>query len=405
MNIDAIVDQIDVERIYKIVMDLEGPKHPLDNMEALNEAGEYILEELKSYGIKTEVHEFFVEGMQEPFKNIIGKIGDESKPAILIGSHYDTVRNSPGANDNLSSVAVSLEVARVLSLMENPPTVFFAIFTLEEEHPGVIKEVDKRLLEHGIIDSKGRPVSLRMMKFMKRVQKEILKKRNQKNDGKAGRSLTEILLEIIEELKGTIAVDEMEYLKIKSEVYQKFREKSPNGMASYSVGSYQYAYKVKKESIAIENVIVYDCLGWVSHKENTQKPLPLPKEIKDIAKLNKVDMEKSIGNFIGVIGEKNSGGIFDRFLASCESKEIDIPYYGINIPLEYDEIKKYAPDVLRSDHRAFWEMGIPGIFINDMANFRSDFYHTPADIYYYINFDMLKKIAAATVRTVCHNHK
>ena len=36
-------------------------------------------------------------------------------PVVVVGAHLDTVRNSPGADDNASGVAVVLELARVLT--------------------------------------------------------------------------------------------------------------------------------------------------------------------------------------------------------------------------------------------------------------------------------------------------
>ena len=152
MNIETLKKQINTEEIYKTILDLEGPKYPLDNMDELNEAGDYIFDKLKSYGIKTTVQEFYVKGIEEPFRNIVGWIGNQSKPAIVLGSHYDTVRDCPGANDNFSSIAVSLEVARVLSKMDNPPTVIIAVFTLEEAHPGFNKILEQKLFENGIYE-------------------------------------------------------------------------------------------------------------------------------------------------------------------------------------------------------------------------------------------------------------
>ncbi|QOR37040.1 M28 family peptidase [Clostridium sp. 'deep sea'] len=67
-------------------------------------------------------------------------------------------------------------------------------------------------------------------------------------------------------------------------------------------------------------------------------------------------------------------------------------------------MKKYASDVLRSDHWSFWKKGIPGLFITDMANFRSEYYHTPADISKNINYEALQKIAMATLKVLVETH-
>lgn len=54
-------------------------------------------------------------------------------PAIVVGAHFDTVANSPGANDNASGVAVTLAIARYLR--DTPcrkATVIVAFFDQEE---------------------------------------------------------------------------------------------------------------------------------------------------------------------------------------------------------------------------------------------------------------------------------
>ena len=50
------------------------------------------------------------------FRNIEGVINkSEEQEEWIVSAHYDTVCNTPGANDNASGVAVILEPARVLA--------------------------------------------------------------------------------------------------------------------------------------------------------------------------------------------------------------------------------------------------------------------------------------------------
>lgn len=51
---------------------------------------------------------------------------------IVIGAHYDTVADSPGADDNASGVAAVLELARLLARTTLPRTVRFVAFANEE---------------------------------------------------------------------------------------------------------------------------------------------------------------------------------------------------------------------------------------------------------------------------------
>jgi Zn-dependent M28 family amino/carboxypeptidase len=51
---------------------------------------------------------------------------------VLVGAHYDTVRGTPGADDNASGVAGMLEVARLLRDADLAAPVEYVAFNLEE---------------------------------------------------------------------------------------------------------------------------------------------------------------------------------------------------------------------------------------------------------------------------------
>ena len=58
---------------------------------------------------------------------------DPQAGAVLVAAHYDTVKVSPGADDNSTGVAVVLEVARLLRSHPTPRTLQLALFDREEE--------------------------------------------------------------------------------------------------------------------------------------------------------------------------------------------------------------------------------------------------------------------------------
>ncbi|MEI6516365.1 MAG: M28 family peptidase [bacterium] len=70
----------------------------------------------------------------KPCVNIIVEIKGTSKPdeIVVIGAHYDTAVDTPGANDNASGVAATLELARAFSLKPCPRTLRFIAFANEE---------------------------------------------------------------------------------------------------------------------------------------------------------------------------------------------------------------------------------------------------------------------------------
>ena len=89
----------------------------------------YITKELSKWGWKPKL-ENFPQGV-----NIFAerKGTQEATGAILIAAHYDTVFKSPGADDNASGVAVTLEIARLLGKARTPRTLQLAFFDKEED--------------------------------------------------------------------------------------------------------------------------------------------------------------------------------------------------------------------------------------------------------------------------------
>jgi len=63
----------------------------------------------------------------------IVKDGELTDEIIVIGAHIDSVKESPGANDNASGVGILLELARILKEENINPTVVLIIFGAEEK--------------------------------------------------------------------------------------------------------------------------------------------------------------------------------------------------------------------------------------------------------------------------------
>lgn len=57
---------------------------------------------------------------------------DPNAGALLVGAHYDSVRGSPGADDNATGVAVALEVARLLGDRKTLRPLQIVLFDQEE---------------------------------------------------------------------------------------------------------------------------------------------------------------------------------------------------------------------------------------------------------------------------------
>ncbi len=99
---------------------------------ALAAAADYIAETWRAQGYRPERELVAAGGSTSA--NIVANLPgrDRSDAILLIGAHYDTVRGSPGADDNASGVAGLLELSRAFAALEPALTVRFIAFTNEE---------------------------------------------------------------------------------------------------------------------------------------------------------------------------------------------------------------------------------------------------------------------------------
>jgi Zn-dependent M28 family amino/carboxypeptidase len=99
---------------------------------SLCRAAEYIEKALCGAGYVPTRQTFEANG--KTFTNIIAeKHGtDVTGGTFVVGAHYDTHKDSPGANDNGSGIAALLELARALSGQTFPKSLRFVAFTNEE---------------------------------------------------------------------------------------------------------------------------------------------------------------------------------------------------------------------------------------------------------------------------------
>lgn len=100
--------------------------------EALAAAAYYIERSFVELGYRPTAEPFRSRG--QTVRNIVAEKrgGSDPEEIVLVGAHYDSVRGSPGANDNGSGVAALLVLARLLAERALPRTVRFVAFVNEE---------------------------------------------------------------------------------------------------------------------------------------------------------------------------------------------------------------------------------------------------------------------------------
>ena len=92
----------------------------------------FIFERMSRYTRRVRYQRFNVDGVE--YRNVLGSIG-EDKPGcsvLVIGAHYDTFEDKPGADDNSSGVAGILEIMRQLQDRNMRCPVEFVAYANEE---------------------------------------------------------------------------------------------------------------------------------------------------------------------------------------------------------------------------------------------------------------------------------
>ena len=118
------------EHVKALAVDI-GPRTPLTSC-TLIRAANYIHSVFEEAGLSVREQEY--QYYDQRVTNVLATAPTAVRPSAhyLVGAHYDTVPDTPGADDNASAVAVMLELARRLRHERLKAPILFAAFTLEE---------------------------------------------------------------------------------------------------------------------------------------------------------------------------------------------------------------------------------------------------------------------------------
>ncbi len=95
-------------------------------------AANYVAARLRDYGYAVTVQSVPIPGGRYS-RNVVAELPGTAPGTIVLGAHIDSKPPSPGANDNASGVAVTLELARIMAEAEGfVPTIRFIGFGAEE---------------------------------------------------------------------------------------------------------------------------------------------------------------------------------------------------------------------------------------------------------------------------------
>ena len=144
----SLASSVSQGRLRKDVEALIGPHNRLHLSDKMREAEDLIFSRFQEAGWEVKRRPFSINkakgnldyGQFSPITypelsgvNITAeKPGVETNETLVIEAHYDTVRISPGADDNTASVAALLELARILKPYPIKKTLMLAACDMEE---------------------------------------------------------------------------------------------------------------------------------------------------------------------------------------------------------------------------------------------------------------------------------
>ena len=139
---------VDVGRIYAYEKALFGFDSKHITQPGNRKAVDWLLDRYRSFGLAAHLQPFTtVAGSEIDVANVVAVIPGTVNPELVyvVGAHFDSRAEGPGADDNTSGTAMILEAARVLAKRPQPATVMFVSFTGEESGLRGAREFARRM--------------------------------------------------------------------------------------------------------------------------------------------------------------------------------------------------------------------------------------------------------------------
>jgi hypothetical protein len=121
-----VLPAVSIRELQDYVAHVSLPRHAQVQAHENGLVRKHVANLLRSYGYDVQV-------LGQHFNVVAGPPDWPNQPCILIGAHYDSVPNSPGADDNASGLAVMLACARILTHFRPARPVLFVAFNSEED--------------------------------------------------------------------------------------------------------------------------------------------------------------------------------------------------------------------------------------------------------------------------------
>lgn len=146
------VAQVDSARLREHVKKLSVDFHPRNygELKNLNATADYIRGHFAAAGAEVEMQRYTI-GKRE-YVNVIAHFASRADAKkVIVGAHYDSYDDTPGADDNASGVAGLIELAYLIGKQPRKVAVDLVAYTLEEPPYFKSDEMGSRVHARSII--------------------------------------------------------------------------------------------------------------------------------------------------------------------------------------------------------------------------------------------------------------
>jgi Zn-dependent M28 family amino/carboxypeptidase len=156
----------------------------------------------------------------------------------------------------------------------------------------------------------------------------------------------------------------------------------------------------------LAGVVVFECIGFVADSDDTQI-LPPGAGLLYPGQRRQMRRRGWRGDWTLVAYQRRALGLARPFAAGLTqlggAGTVILARDPLDLPVASRLLRRYLPvvsDFARSDHKPFWDLGVPAIQVTDTANFRNPHYHQTTDEPATLDYQRIADIAAATVHAI-----
>jgi Zn-dependent M28 family amino/carboxypeptidase len=151
-------------------------------------------------------------------------------------------------------------------------------------------------------------------------------------------------------------------------------------------------YFNQQQLFTVREAHVLEMIGYASDKPGSQKFPPgiFPEQ------------SYSVGDFIAILSNSAAEPLLIDTLSIGEQY---VPKFkGLGIQHDPSALNDIRPvyDLYRSDHRSFWQNGVPALLWTDTAEFRTPHYHQTSDTPDTLNYSFMEAVTRAVLGTIIH---